>query len=257
MNKIIPIFIIFFLSTACIKTAEQLQREKRMETIADQMGDTQGLMANLVEQMKDIQTQLNTINGRIDELEHKQGSMSNSQELKEMSESLNLLKTQQENQASQFAVIQNEMKEQRSFIEKVTSSLANVKESSTKTNKKKSAKEELEVGLTLIKKNKFDEARKQLEGLIDHEGLTPGEKNKVLHGLGKVEFFTGNHEKAMVYFSKIFTKYPKASLASSSLLFIGKSLNKMGKKDEARQAFLKVIEDYKDTKEANEARKEI
>ena len=61
----------------------------------------------------------------------------------------------------------------------------------------------------------------------------------------------------MIYFSKIFTKYPRASLASSSLLYIGKSLNKMGKKDEARQAFMKVIEDYKDTKEANEARKEI
>ncbi|NDD86069.1 hypothetical protein EBZ38_17555, partial [bacterium] len=87
--------------------------------------------------------------------------------------------------------------------------------------------------------------------------LSQGDKNKLLHGLGKVEYFSGNLEKAMVYFSKIFTKYPKATLAPSSLLFIGRSLNKMGKKDEAKEAFKKVIEDYKDTKEANEARKEI
>lgn len=257
MNKIIPILIIFSLSTACIKTAEQLKREKRMESIVDQMGDTQGLMANLVEQMKDIQTQINKMNGRIEELEHKQASIGDSQELKAMSESLNLLKTQQENQTTQLSLLQTDIKEQRSFIEKVTSSLAKVNESSSRNNKKKSVKEELEIGLTFIKKNKFEEARKQLETLIDHEGLTPGEKNKVLHGLGKVEYFSGNHEKAMIYFSKIFTKYPRASLASSSLLYIGKSLNKMGKKDEAKQAFMKVIEDYKDTKEANEAKKEI
>jgi TolA-binding protein len=257
MTKIIPFIILLGLSISCIKTAEQVEREKRMESISNQMGDAQGLLANLVEQMKDIQTQLNTMNGRIEEIEHKQ-SLANMEELKQMSESLNLLKTQQEMSSTQMLQVQNEIKEQRSFIEKVTSSLASVKESSpSKVDQKKNAKEELVVGLKLIKKNNFNEARKQLEGLIDHNDLTPGEKNKVIHGLGRVEFFSGNHEKAMVYFSKIFTKYPKASLAPSCLLFIGKSLTQMGKKVEAKQAFQKIIEDYKETKEANEARKEI
>ncbi len=111
--------------------------------------------------------------------------------------------------------------------------------------------------MDLILFDKYAEAREELEALIDHSDLTPGDNNKVLYGLGKVEFFTGNAEKALVYFSKIFTKYPKASLAPGSLLFIGKSLKKLGKAEEAKQAFTKVVEDYKSSKEANEARKEL
>jgi TolA-binding protein len=257
MIKLIPFFLILIFSSACLKTAEQVQREKKFETMSEQMGDTQGLMANIVSQMKDLQTQINKMNGRLEELEHRQGQV-NPEQFNKMNENINLLKTQQESQSTQLANIQTELKEQRAFIEKVTASLASVKEApSTKSSKKKNVRDDLDSGLKLVKQNKFEEARRELEGLIDHDELSPGEKNKVLHGLGRVEYFTGNPEKALVYFSKIYTKYPKATLAPSSLLFIGRSLNKLGKKDEAKQAFQKVLEDYKGTKEANEAKHEL
>lgn len=260
MTKIFVLASLFVLSTACIKTADQVNREKRFDSISEQMGDTQGLVADLVTQMKDMQSQLDRMNGRLEELEHKQKQV-NPENLGKMSETLELLKTQKEADTATLTQIQNELKEQRAFLEKVTASLASAKEKEsapvTKAEKKKTAKEELNRGLDLIKDNKYEEARKELEALIDHKDLTPGEKNKVLHGLGKVEYYTGNPEKAMVYFSKIFTKFPKASLAPSSLLFIGRSLEKMGKKDEAKQAFQKVLEDYKGTKEANEAKQRL
>ena len=257
MMKLILCFSILIFSTACLKTAEQVQREKKFETISEQMGDTQGLMANIVSQMKDLQTQINKMNGRLEELEHRQGQVSPDQ-FNKMNENLTLLKTQQESQTTQLLSIQNELKEQRAFIEKVTASLASVKEGpSTKSGKKKTVKDELETGLKLVKQNKFEDARRELEGLIDHDELSPGDKNKVLHGLGRVEYFSGNPDKALVYFSKIYTKYPKATLAPSCLLFIGRSLNKLGKKEEAKQAFQKVLEDYKGTKEANEAKHEL
>jgi len=72
-----------------------------------------------------------------------------------------------------------------------------------------------------------------------------------------VEFYTGHNDKALVYFSKIYTKYPRSSLAASSLLFIGRSLKKTGKTEEAKQAFQQVVDDYKGTKEANAAKKEL
>jgi TolA-binding protein len=260
MTKVFLLVSLFLLSTACIKTADQVQREKRFDRISDQMGDTQGLVADMVTQMKDMQSQLDKMNGRLEELEHKQAQV-NPENLIKMNETLNVLKTQQETDTAQLTQIQNEIKEQRAFLEKVTNSLSSVKERAeapvSKAEKKKSARAELEKGLKYIKDNKFDQARKELEALIDHNDLTPGDKNKVLHGLGKVEYYSGNHEKAMVYFSKIFTRFPKASLAPSSLIFIGRSLEKMGKKEEAKQAFQKVVEDYKGTKEANEARKEL
>lgn len=261
MMKLVSLLALIVLSTACIKTAEQVQREKRIESMSQQMGDTQGLLADLVAQIKDMQGQLDRMNGRLEEMEHKQKQV-DPQQLAKMNESVNLLKTQQETESAQLLQIQNELKEQRGFLEKVTERLAAHKEREkekpvAKAEKKKSARSDLEKALSLVKENKYDEARDELEALIDHDDLTPGDHNKVLHGLGRVEYYSGNAEKALVYFSKIYTKFPKASLAPSSLLFIGRSLEKLGKKDEAKQAFAKVVEDYKGTKEANEAKKEL
>jgi TolA-binding protein len=108
-----------------------------------------------------------------------------------------------------------------------------------------------------VKQGKLSQARPELEALIDAEGLTPGDNNKLLHGLGRVEYGLKNYDKALVYFSKVYTKYPKASLAPSSLLFIARSLKKLGKTDEAKEAFNRVAEDYPDSSEAAEAKKEI
>lgn len=255
--KFLALIALLIFSTACIKTADQVNREKRFENMANQVQDSQGLVADLVGQMKDMQSQLDKMNGRLEELEHKQKQI-DPENIRKMNESMEIVKTQSTSQAEQLTQIQNELKEQRAFIEKVTSSLATAaKEPAKSSSKKKSARSELEEALALVKNNKYDEARDQLEALIDHSDLTPGDHNKVFHGLGRVEYFSGNAEKAMVYFSKIYARYPKASLAPSSLLFIGRSLNKMGKKDEAKQAFQKLIEDYKGSKEANEAKKEL
>lgn len=247
------VFVMFF-SISCIKTAEQVQREKRIESMSEQMKDSQGLVADMVSQMKDMQSQLDKLSGRIEELEYRNKQM-DPQAIAKMNENMNLIKTQQETDSAQLAQIQADLKEQRAFIEKVTASLSSAK--AAPAAQKKSAKSELARALDLVKSNAYNDARTELEALIDHPELSPGDHNKVLHGLGRVEFYTKNYEKGLVYFSKIFSKYPKASLAPSSLLFIGRSLEKMGKKDEAKEAFKKVIEDYPSSKEAKDAKKEL
>jgi TolA-binding protein len=255
MMKIFSLASLILLSTACIKTAEQVQREKRYESMNEQMKDSQGLVADLLAQMKDMQSQLNKMNGRLEELEHRQQQV-NPENINKMNETLNLMKAKQDADSAALLQIQAEIKDQRAFMEKVTQSLAAVKEA-PRPSKKKSAKGELADALELIKQDKYDSARSELEALIEHPDLSPGDHNKVLHGLGKVEYYSGNSDKALVYFSKIYTRFPKASLAPSSLLFIGRSLAKMGKKDESKEAFAKVVEDYKGSKEANEAKKEL
>ena len=256
MTKILSIIVLISMTTACIKTADQVQREKRFENMNEQMKDSQGLVADLLAQMKDMQSQLNKMNGRLEEIEYRQKQV-NPEEYKKMNETLDVVKHKQDADSTQLIQIQNELKELRAFIEKVTKSLSTSAETPKSSSKKRGAKSDLAQGLEYIKRDKFPEARTELEALIDHADLSPGDKNKVLYGLGKVEYYTGHSDKALVYFSKIYTRYPKASLAASSLIFIGRSLNKLGKKDQAKEAFLKVIEDYKGSKEADEAKKEI
>lgn len=256
MMKYTAILLLLILSTACLKTAEQVQREKRMENMSEQMESSQGLLADMVNQMKDMQSQLDKMNGRLEELEHKNKNIDPAQ-LQKMNENVTLLQTQQQADSTQLTQIQNELKEQRAYLEKVTASLATLGKEKASSDKKKSARDELNSALGLIKNDKYAEARNILEGLIDNSDLSAGDVNKLYHGLGKVEYFTKNYEKALVYFSKIYAKFPKASLAPSSLLFIGRTLKKMGKKDEANEALNKVVEDYPKSREASEAKKEL
>ncbi len=151
-----------------------------------------------------------------------------------------------------------ELKEQRAFLEKVTASLSSIgTEKPRAAGKKKNVKADLSDALSLVKEGKYSQAKTDLEALIDAEGLSPGDNNKIMHGLGRIEYYTKNYDKALVYFSKIYTKYPKASLAPNSLLYIAKSLKKLGKKDEAKEAFTRVAEDYPGSSESAEAKKEI
>jgi TolA-binding protein len=255
MTRIFSVVLLLALSSACIKTAEQVNREKRFEAMSENMKDSQGLLAEAVAQMKDMQTQLDKLNGRVEELEHKQKQIDPAT-INKMNENLTLLQTQQQNDSQQLTQIQNELKEQRGFIEKVTASLSAM-EKPRASSKKKSAKAELSDALDLVKSGKYTEAKPQLEALIDADGLSAGDNNKIMHGLGRIEYYTKNYDKALVYFSKVYTKFPKSSLAPSSLLYIAKSLKKMKKSAEAKEAFTRVAEDYPGSVEAAEAKKEI
>ncbi len=258
MTKLLSIVLLLILSTACIKTADQVNREKRFEAMTENMKDSQGLLADVVNQMKDMQSQLDKMNGRIEEIEHRNKQL-DPQAIQKMNENLTLLQTQQQSDSEQLSKIQAELKEQRAFLEKVTASLSSLgsSEKPRTSSKKKSAKAELSDALALVKEGRYTEAKTELEALIDGEGLSPGDNNKIMHGLGRIEYYTKNYDKALVYFSKIYTKYPKASLAPSSLLYIAKSLKKLGKQDEAKEAFTRVAEDYPGSREAAEAKKEI
>jgi TolA-binding protein len=136
MMKFVSLLIFCTLTSACIKTAEQVQREKRFENMSQQIGDTQGLMADLVAQVKDMQSQLDKMNGRLEEVEHRQKQL-NPEQIQKLTESTELLKSQSDTQSTQLQQIQSELKEQRAFIEKVTASLAGQKDRPVKQDKKK------------------------------------------------------------------------------------------------------------------------
>ncbi len=258
MMKFITIFSLLILISSCIKTADQVNREKRFDKMSEQLTDSQTLVTDMVSQLKEMQSQLDKLNGRIEEMEHKQKQFDPGA-VSKLSENLSLLQSQKETENNQLLQIQTELKEQRAFLEKVTASLNNIGQNQVKNQKvkKKSAKEELNQAIGLVKNKSYEEAKPQLLALLDSKDLSPGELNKALHGLGQIEFSTNNFDQALVYFSKIYTKYPKASLAPSSLLFIGRALQKLGKKDEAKEAFAKLTEDYPGAKESKEAKKEL
>ena len=92
--KFLSFVFLLVLSISCLKTAEQVNREKRVENMSEQMKDSQGLVADLISQMKDMQGQLDKMNGRIEEIEHRSKKL-DPEAINKMSENMNEIKTQQ------------------------------------------------------------------------------------------------------------------------------------------------------------------
>jgi TolA-binding protein len=244
--KLLFIYSLVFISlSGCLKTAEQVRKEQRIESMSQQLSDSQNIVADLTVMLKNLQTQIDTLNGKVEELQ--QGQKSNKVSI---DESLTLIKQQVEVLQTTQTTQAEELKQQRGFIEKVTEKLGKI--GSSPAASKKNSKEEIAVARKLIQKRKFSDARGILDGLVNDSSVGPGDLNKVYFGLGEIEFGQKNWEKSLVFFSKIYTKYPKSSLAPASLLHIGKALSQMGKKEESQQAFQELKSTFPDSSAAKE-----
>ncbi len=221
------------LVTGCLKTADQVRREQRLENMSQQLSDSQNIVADLTVMLKNLQTQIDQLNGKVEELQHQQA---NNGDLKLIKDQLAQVQAQNEALAEGQKKQAEEMTQQRAFIEKVTDKLGKLGAQRGDDSPKKKPKEAVAEALELIKRKKNSQAREALERIDREDELSAADRNKVWHALGILEQREDKHEKALVYFSKIYTKYPKSSLAPSSLAHIADSLEKLGKKDEAAQA---------------------
>ena len=252
--KFLLVTLLALSAVSCLKTAEQVKREQRVDNMSQQLSDSQNIVADMTVMMKGLQQQIDQLSGKVEELQHQQKSL-NGADLQGMNENLNLLRQQvqalNDNQKKQ----NDELLQQRAFIEKVTDKLGKMG-AQRSDSPKKNPKNDIETARTLIRKKKYADARELLEGLVDNSDVTPGDQNKALHSLGMIEYEQNNYEKGLVFFSKIYTKYPKSSLAPDSLLYIARSLVKLGKKEEAKQAFSEVVSNYPESSSAKTAKKE-
>ncbi len=138
MTKIFPLLALILFSTSCIKTADQVNREKRFEAMSENMKDSRGLLTDMVSQLKDMQSQIDKINGRVEEIEHRNKQI-DPDSIKKMNENMTLLQTQQQSDSEQLTKIQAELKEQRAFLEKVTNSLSSMGNEKPRSSSKKKA----------------------------------------------------------------------------------------------------------------------
>ncbi len=77
-----------------------------------------------------------------------------------------------------------------------------------------------------------------------------------LYYLGEIEYNKHNYKKALEYYKKCISVYPKRASFTSKLLFhTGIAFSKIGNKEASKLTFLKLINDYPDTIYAKEAKK--
>jgi TolA-binding protein len=257
MKAIIVLLSIPLLLTSCFKTAEDIQREKRVNQQLDQ---SSRIIAELTSQITELKGGLASTSGQLEELDHKniktkeEHQQTFGQSLSQLAEQMKVISEDNAKVKLELQAIKDEQTKQRKFVKKITgtlSSIASGKPAKSKSNSK------LKTAHKAFEKNKLKKAKQLYLELLSSKSVNAAQRNHLYFNLGLMEYWNKKYNDALVYFSKIFSKYPRSSFAPRSLLYIARSFKKLNKADEANESFSVLIRDYPKSKHAKTAKEEM
>ena len=108
-------------------------------------------------------------------------------------------------------------------------------------------------GVRLFGKKRYDEAKQRFT-ITDQKGYKPAASN---YYLGEIAYYTKAYEDAIFYYKKSAGLYDKASYIDVLLLHAGISLEKTGKKDQAKLFYQNIVDNYGGKKSANIAKEKL
>jgi TolA-binding protein len=256
MKKMILLLALPLLFTSCFKTAEEIKREKQID---QQLQQSSEIIAHLTNQISELKGNLATTSGQIEEIDHKRMKNTEAQELtfKQqidlLSEQVKLLTEENTQNKAQILQLSEQVTGQKKFMKKVTGTLSKMSGVSPPSN----GSSLLKKAHTAFEKNKQKDAKILYQQVLQENKINNANKNHVYFNLGLLEYWNKKYDQALVYFSKIYTKYPRSSFAPRSLLYIARSFKKNNRMDEANASYQELIKNYPKSKHAKTASEEL
>lgn len=261
VTKLVLILSLIFALSAC-KTQEDIRREKTVETLNEQVAQTQKSTANANSRFNTLEEQIAKLNGQVEESNHK-----NIQEFKEVAaikERLNNLEETNKKQTEFIKALNEKIQEQSTYIEQVIKSISTLTEQQKEQPKKKESKSDkaegaevasVKAGIAQYKEKDYEAAKSTLLETLEAKKVKKKDKEAAFFYLGQIEYKDKNYEEAKVYFSKLFSENPDSTYGAQALLALGKSFLQLKSKDEAAQTFDELITRFPKSKEAQEGAK--
>ena len=106
----------------------------------------------------------------------------------------------------------------------------------------------------LYRRAKYAQAKSILLDLVDKK-FSETRKARVIHNLGMIAYMDKENDKALAYFSRLFTEFPKTGYNKNGLMFLAKTLQRMKKNEEAKQALNELITRFPKAKQVAQAKK--
>ena len=230
--KIIISSTLLLLLFSC-KTREDIARERLVSNLAHQMKDGQKLQTGFTSRIEGLEDQLNKIRGKMEEGDHQ-------------------VKTTLEDKIKN---IESKILELQAQGEVYEQELDDIKTKLKKIKKSKQGANLYNQALKNYKAGKYKTARKQFLSLMKDKSLKGKQKTRIMHNLGMIAYINKNNNKALTYFGRLFTSYPRSSYNKNGLLITAKSFIRQKKKEEARQTLNELIKRFPKAKQVKEARK--
>lgn len=250
--KFIVLILPIVLLTSCFKTAEEIKREKEIDR---QLNQSSKIIAELRTELNNLRGTVAATSGQIEEIDYKTKTSKAetlediTQRLDQLTEQVKVLAEENKSTQQQLASINADIGKQKKYISKVTGTLSEMSGSSssdllTKANK-------------AFSKNQQKKAKDLYQEVLNQGKISNATKNKVYYNLGLLEYWGSQYNNALIYFSKIYDKYPRSSKAPGSLFYIGLSFKKQKEKAKASAIFQELINKYPKSPFAKKAKKEL
>lgn len=242
---------LFFVTGAC-KTQEEIQREQLVDNLSLQMVQGQKSQGEMIVKYQALEEQVTLLRGELEQKGYNQ-EQKRQNELKGIEDRVLLLEESQKDVSQKMTAIQNQLEENKKFLDKVLKALDS--KTKTKTSKKTAPKSPYWAAMESYKAGKYKEAKNQLLDLLNGNKVKGTRKARVLHNLGMIEYMDKKNDDALVYFSKLFTEFSGSGYNKNGLLFLGKTFQRMGRKEEAKQTLEELVRRFPKAKQVNEAKK--
>lgn len=262
-NTIKLLFLIIILPTlgSCLKTAGEIQKEQEMEQLLISARESHSTIADLTAKNKELQDQLSSLQGKVDELQQlvvtKNSTQGQSVTAQTTEQQLKLSADVEELKSNVQKVLQqqNESLEKIQKLEEqfkgMSAQTINAENFQGKTNLKELTVEDAE---KMVEEKKFNEVINLCKELLTSK-ISDGKKNRCRYAQGISYKELNQFDEGLLILSQIYTDWPKSSLAPQSLLEIGKILQLKKQEKESQLMFKKLINEYPKTSASKEAKK--
>lgn len=256
--KVIITSIILISLTSCFKTAEQIRREKVVDTMELELRQSAKIIADLTTRMQTLQSNQDQASGKLEEINHFQETKTLEQQksvesiLNQINEQVQVLIENDKRNQNKISNLDSEVSGLRKYISSVSGTLTKIAGPT-----KSSSQNKLQDAHRAFEKNKQSQAIELYKECLSEGKINAREKNHVYYNLGLMDYWNKRYDSALVSFSKIYTQYPSSSWAPKALIYLARTFDKQNKKDEALATYSELIKKYPKTSEAQKAKKEM
>lgn len=247
----VSLLCVLFALISC-KTREDIQREQLVNNMNMQMQDSQKLSADFTVRLQALEERLSSVTGQVEEGQHQTKETLNKR-IEALEEKINLLESTQKTQTESLEKLEKLSSEQGDYIKEVLQNLKKISGGSSKSASKSTSP--YQEAMDNYGKARYKTAKNQLLTLLDGNKVKGGQKARVIHNLGMIAYMDKENDKALAYFSRLFTEFPKTGYNKNGLLYLARTFKRLNKKEEAKQTLQELLNRFPKAKQAKEAQK--
>jgi tol-pal system protein YbgF len=250
-TRLLLALVLTLALSGCIKTRSDLKSDTENPDSGYPTKVTPVATPENQQVTEELRGEINNLNGRIDDLQKKNESLSQDQtkraerdaQMRDMESKI------QELQASQAALIDALQKKEKEHEEKIQ------KEQKEREVPKSEPTDAFESGKAAFHEKKFDAATDALSKYLKF----PKGKNteEALFLRGEAFFAKEQYKKAILDYSGLQEKFPKSKFIPKSLLKIGMSFDALGMKSDAKAFYQEILDKHAKAPEAKAAKAKL